>query len=210
MGSLTMLISVFPSLSPLVLCCSVVLAVGIACLIRHHLLHRRDEEIFYKTTGKLSRRLGSFEEYFLACASGSNIGYLNTVLLLESRIKLDVGHLKTALLMLSERFPLLRMRVTVDHLNQPYFEEMEDPQSLEFQTRMDVDSENWMSAFDEHINCAPFHTEKGPLWRVTLLRETTARKGEGILYKNSLLFTFHHIICDARSVFEFENKLLQF
>ena len=135
-----MLISVFPSLSPLVLCCSVVLAVGIACLIRHHLLHRRDDEIFYTTTGKLSRRLGSFEEYFLASASGSNIGYLNTVLLLESRIKLDVGHLKTALLMLSERFPLLRMRVTVDHLNQPYFEEMEDPQSLEFQIRMDVDS----------------------------------------------------------------------
>ena len=120
-----MLISVFPSLSPLILCFSVVLAVGIACLIRHHLLHRRDEEIFHKTTGKLSRRLGSFEEYFLASASGSNIGYLNTVLLLESRIKLDVGHLKTALL--SERFPLLRMRVTVDHLNQPYFEEMEDP-----------------------------------------------------------------------------------
>ena len=205
-----MLISVFPSLSPLVLCCSVVLAVGIACLIRHHLLHRRDDEIFYTTTGKLSRQLGSFEEYFLASVSGSNIGYLNTVLLLESRIKLDVGHLKTALLMLSERFPLLRMRVTVDHLNQPYFEEMEDPQSLEFQIRMDVDSENWMSAFDEHINCAPFHTEKGPLWRVTLLRETTARKGEGILYKNSLLFTFHHIICDARSVFEFKNKLLQF
>ena len=169
MGSLTMLMSVFPSLSPLVLCCSVVLAVGIACLIRHHLLHRRDDEIFYTTTGKLSRRLGSFEEYFLASASGSNIGYLNTVLLLESRIKLDVGHLKTALLMLSKRFPLLRMRVTVDHLNQPYFEEMKDPQSLEFQTRMDVDSENWMSAFDEHINCAPFHTEKGPLWRVTLL-----------------------------------------
>ena len=74
-----------------------------------------------------SFRHESFEEYFLACASGSNIGYLNTVLLLESRIKLDVGHLKTALLMLSERFPLLRMRVTVDHLNQPYFEEMEDP-----------------------------------------------------------------------------------
>ena len=57
--------------------------------------------------------------------------------------------------MLSERFALLRMRITVDNVFQQCFEEMEDPQSLEFQTRMDIDSENWMSAFNEHINCAP-------------------------------------------------------
>lgn len=205
-----MLISLFPSISPLVICCSVVLAVGIACLLRHVLMRQNEDEISHAGTGKISRRLGSFERYFSIIASGYSTCYLNTVLLLESKVKLDPGHLKTALLMLSERFALLRMRITVDNVFQQCFEEMEDPQSLEFQTRMDIDSENWLSAFNEHINFAPFNTEKGPLWRVTLLRETTESEGEGILYKNALLFTFHHIICDARSVFEFKNKLLQF
>ena len=111
--------------------------------------------ISHTGTGKISRRLGSFERYFSIIASGYSTCYLNTVLLLESKVKLDPGHLKTALLMLSERFALLRMRITVDNVFQQCFEEMEDPQSLEFQTRMDIDSENWMSAFNEHINCAP-------------------------------------------------------
>ena len=70
------------------------------------------------------------------------------------------------------------MRITVDNVFQQCFEEMEDPQSLEFQTRMD--SENWMSAFKEHINCAPFKTDKGPSWRVTLLKEITESEDEGI------------------------------
>ena len=88
--------------------------------------------------------------------------------------------------MLFERFTLLRMRITVDNVFQQCFEEMKDPQSLEFQIKMDIDSENWMSAFKEHISCAPFNTEKGPLWRVTLLWETTESESEGILYKNAL------------------------
>ena len=91
------------------------------------------------------------------------------------------GHLKTALLILSERLHYCECASLSNNVFQQCFEEMEDPQSLEFQTRMDIDSENWMSAFKEHINCAPFNTYKGPSWRVTLLKEITESEGEGIL-----------------------------
>lgn len=68
----------------------------------------------------------------------------------------DCQRLTGTLHILSERFTLLRMRITVENSNQPRFEEMDDSKSLEFQTRMDIDSENWMSAFNEQINCEPF------------------------------------------------------
>ena len=206
---MTMLITVFTPLSLLFICCSVALAVGIAYFILRILMHV-EYEICCTSTGKITRRLGSFERYFLTMASGCNIGYVTTVLLLESRVKLNKDHVKKALLMLSERFPLLRMRVTVNNCNQPCFEEMENPQSLDFQRRRDIDAGNWIHAFNEQLNCAPFNTEQGPLWRVTLLREICTGKGKERLYKNALLFTFHHVICDARSIFEFKDKLVQF
>ncbi|KAJ7376690.1 hypothetical protein OS493_033313 [Desmophyllum pertusum] len=169
-----------------------------------------EHDICYTTTGKLSRRLGSFERYFLAMAEGSNTCYINTVLLLESKVQLDQDHAKKALLMLLERFPLLRMRVT-ERSNQPCFEEMENaPQSMDFRRMENVDSENWLHAFEKQINGAPFNTQQGPLWRVSLLRETCDATGQEIVYKNTLLFTFHHVICDALSIFELKKKLVEF
>ena len=171
---------------------------------------QKQYEIYHTCTGKLSRRLGFFERYFLTIASGSNIGYVNTVLLLESKVKLDRDHVKKALLMLSKRFPLLRMSVTLDSFNQPCFGEKENPQSLDFQQMVDVDSRKWLDAFHTQINCAPLNIDRGPLWRVTLLKVTCETRGKENVYKNALLFTFHHVICDARSIYEFKSKLVEF
>ena len=124
--------------------------------------------------------------------------------------KLDVDHVKKALLKLLERFPLLRMRVAVDRFNQPWFEEIENPcESLDFRYMNQVDAEQWLHAFQEQINGAALNSEQGPLWRVALLREASEDTEQGILYKNTLIFTFHHVICDIISILELENKLVE-
>ena len=189
--------------------CSAAVA-AIVYFIFHSLIHS-EQEIGCTATGKLSRRLGFFERYFLTVATDTNVCYINTVLLLNSNVKLDPDHVRKALLMLLQRFPLLRMRVTVDEVKQPCLEEMENPQMLDFRSMVDVNSNDWLYAFEKQINGAPFNTLRGPLWRVTLLTEATESSGEGNLsYKNTLLFTFHHVIADALSVFELKRKLIEY
>ena len=193
------------SLVSLFICSAVVAA--IVYFIFHSLMHT-EQEIGWTATGKLSRRLGFFERYFLTVAIDSNVSHINTVLLLNSTVKLDPDHVKKALFMLLHRFPLLRMRVTVHE--QPCFEEMKNPQILDFRSIDDVNSDDWQYAFEKQINGAPFSTVQGPLWRVALLTETCQSSGEENLYKNTLLFTFHHVIADALSVFELEKKLIEY
>lgn len=161
---------------------------------------------------KLSRRLGSYERFFLTSAKVNNTGYINTVLFLESKVKLDQVHVKNTLLLLLDQFPLLRMRIVESRFSQPCFEVMENPQSsLDFRRLEDVYSGEWLHVFEKQINGRPLDTERGPLWRVTLLRETTQRcDHKGSLYKNTLLFTFHHVISDALSIFEVKKKLVEF
>ena len=102
------------------------------------------------------------------------------------------------------------MRVTVDKFKQPCFEEIEDPQILDFRSIDDVNSVDWLYAFEKQINGAPFNARQGPLWRVASLTETCESSGEVNLYKNTLLFTFHHIIADTFSVFEVKKKLIEY
>lgn len=165
---------------------------------------------FYSSHGKLTRRLGSFESLLFAMGEVNNTCYIHEVLLLESKVKLDQDHAKKALLMLQHRFPLLRMRVTVDKLQQPYFKEMENPQSLDFRSMVDVNSIDWQRAFKNEINGESLDTRQGPLWRVALLRETYDSTGQESVYKNTLLFTFHHVISDALSIFELKRKLIKY
>ena len=92
--------------------CSAAVA-AIVYFIFHSLMHT-EQEIGCTAIGKLSRRLGFLERYFLTMATGTNVGYINTVLLLNSNVKLDPDDAKKALFMLLQRFPLLRMGVTVE------------------------------------------------------------------------------------------------
>ena len=102
------------------------------------------------------------------------------------------------------------MRVTRDKFKQPCFEEMENPQILDFRSNDDLNSVDWLNAFEKQINGAPFNTLRGPLWRVALLTETRDSSGEENLFNNTLLFTFHHVIADALSVFELKKKLIEY
>ena len=188
--------------------CSAV-AAAILYFIFYSLMHT-EQEIGWTAKGKLSRRLGLFERYFLTMAADTNVCHVSTVLLLKSTVRLDPDHVKKALFMLLQRFPLLRMCVTVDEFKQPCFEEMENPQSVDFRSMVDVNSDDWLYAFEKQINGPPFNTLRGPLWRVALLTETCESTGEENLYRNTLLFTFHHAIADALSVFELKRKLIEY
>lgn len=145
---------------------SIALLIVALCLYLHYKTvdHNRPASNAAK---KLSRRLGSYEKFFLTSAKVNNTGYINTVLFLESKVKLDQVHVKNALLLLLDQFPLLRMRVVESRFCQPCFEAMENPQSsLDFQI-LDVDSDEWLNAFEKQINGRPLNTGRGPLWRVT-------------------------------------------
>ena len=190
---------------------SIALLIVAMCLFLHYkTMHHNRPAI--TATEKLSRRLGSYEKFFLTSAKVNNTGYINTVLFLESEVKLDQVQVKNALLLLLDQFPLLRLRVVERRFSQPRFEAMENPQSsLDFQ-RLDVNSEEWLHAFEKQINGRPLDTERGPLWRVTLLKETAQLSGDHKenIYKNTLLFTFHHVISDGLSIFEFLTKIVEF
>ena len=201
-----MLVNLFSPLSFFI--GSAVVAV-IVYFIFYSLMHT-EQDIGWTATGKLSRRLGFLERYFLTMATDTNVCHISTVLLLNSNVKLDPNHVKKALFMLLQRFPLLRMRVTVDEFKQPCFDEMENPQFLDFRSINDLHSGDWLYAFEKQINGSPFNTLRGPLWRVALLTETCESSREEHLYKNTLLFTFHHVIADALSVFEFKKKLIEY
>ena len=195
-------------LSPLsLLACSIALAVIIYFLFHSSVDHG---PIFYTSHGKLARQLGYFERLLFAMGKVNNTCYIHSVLLLESKVTLDQEHVKKALLMLLQRFPLLRMRVSIDKCKQPCFEEMEDPLSVDFRRRMDVSSAEWQHAFEKQINGEPLNTREGPLWRTELLRETYDSSGNEGRYKNALLFTFHHVISDGLSTFELKKKLIEY
>ena len=203
-------IQLFPPLS--VLTSSIALLILAVCLYLHYKTvdHNRPAITAAET---LSRRLGSYEKFFLTSAKVNNTGNIHTVLFLESKVKLDHVHVKNALLLLLDQYPLLRMRVVESRFSQPYFEAMEIPQgSLDFQRLEDVNSGEWLHAFEKQINGMPLDTGRGPLWRVTLLKETAQLTCDHkeTLYKNTLLFTFHHMISDALSIFEFLKKLVEF
>lgn len=155
--------------------------------------------------GKLSRPLGWLERVLLERERVNQWGTVSSVLLLDSTEKLKQEHLIKALSLLPKRFPLLRMRIN-ESGSHPCFEEMENLETVDFKVLDEIMADEWERGFEEEINGPSFNTETGPLWRVRLLKETVY---EG-KYRNSLVFTFHHVICDALSIFKLQQQLLNF
>lgn len=156
--------------------------------------------------GRLSRPLGLLERVLLERERMNHWGTVSSVLLLDSTEKLNQDHLRKALSLLPKRFPLLRMRIN-ESGSHPCFEEMENPaETMDFQALDEIMADKWEEGFEEEINGPLFNTGAGPLWRVRLLRETS-HEGK---YRNALVFTFHHVICDALSIFQLQTKLMEF
>ena len=154
---------------------------------------------------RLMRPLGVTERVLLERERVNHWGTVSSVLLLDSKEELNQDHLRKALSLLPKRFPLLRMRIK-ERGSEACFEEMESPDTVDFEVLDGITADKWEEGFDEEINGALFNTETGPLWRVRLLRETLV---EG-KFRNTLVFTFLHVICDALSIFELQKKVLEF
>jgi len=154
---------------------------------------------------RLSRPLGLTERVLLERERTNRWGTVTSALLLDSAQELNQDHLRKALDLLPKRYPLLRMRIT-ESGNEACFEEMENPETVDFEQLDKITADNWIEGFEEELNGYLFDIGKGPLWRVRLLKETF---DEGT-FINGLVFTFLHVICDALSIFELEKTLLEF
>lgn len=154
---------------------------------------------------RLSRRLGKLEQVLFEREKTNNWGTVSSVLLLDSAQELSLDLLKRALNLLTKRYPLLRMRVKDTADNQGLcFEEMENPEKIDFQVSDTIKAGNWTKGLEEELNSYLFDIENGPLWRVKLLGEMN-KDGK---FRNALLFTFQHVICDALSIFELQKYLM--
>ena len=154
---------------------------------------------------RLSRPLGLSERVLLQRERINGWGTVTSALLLESAEELNLDHLSKALRLLPKRYPMLRMRIN-ESGNKPWFEEVEYSDAVDFQLLDEISADNWIEGFEEEINDYQFDSGKGPLWRVRLLKETF----NGVTFKNILVFTFLHVICDALSIFELQKKLIEF
>ena len=83
---------------------------------------------------------------------------------------------------------------------------MDSPDTIDFQVLDEITADKWEEGFEEEMNGALFNSETGPLWRVRLLRETFV-DGK---FRNALILTFLHVICDALSIFELQKTVLEF
>jgi len=154
---------------------------------------------------KLTRPLGLTERVLLERERVNHWGTVSSVLLLDSEEEMNQDHLRKALNLLPKRFPLLRMRIN-ERGSEACFEEMDSPDTVDFEVLDGITADKWEEGFDAEINGALFNTETGPLWRVRLLREISV-DGK---FRNALVFTFLHVICDALSIFELQKKVLEF
>lgn len=156
-------------------------------------------------TSNASRLLGLTERVLLERLRINEWGTVTSALLVDSTQELNQDDLRKALGLLPKRYPLLRMRIkeTTDGV---YFEEMEDHHRVDFELLKHTTADNWIQGFEAELNGYEFDITRGPLWRARLLKETF-REGK---FKNAVVFTFLHVICDALSIFALQKQLLEF
>ena len=152
-----------------------------------------------------SRPLGITERVLLERQCINGWGTITSAPLVDSTQELKQDDLRKALGLLTKRYPLLCMKIkeTADVV---FFEEMEDHDKVDFDLLDHTTAYNWVQGTEAELNDYHFDITSGPLWRVKLLKENFS---EG-KYKNAVVFTFLHVICDALSIFALQRKLLEF
>ena len=156
-------------------------------------------EIQRTSSGKLSRPVGLLEKGLIHTFDKRHIPKIVFLLRLKSKVHLDPDKARQALVLLAKRYPLLRMKICKESRDgEPvteYFTEVEDPREIHFQVLKNFNAEDHESVFERELE-TPFDLNFGPLWRAVLLDEIHV---EGA-YKNSIFFTFLHVITDGRSI----------
>ena len=141
------------------------------------------------------RRLGYSEKVFAQDAR-KGFGNISYALHIQSVEQLNEDIIQKALLALSQKQPLLRMRLGREGQWFSYMKEMADFK-IDFKTCM---SSNWTEVMEDELKPI-FDAESGPLWRVRFLPEAAfcVEPHEKSLLKMCCIFTIHHTIADGIS-----------
>ena len=160
-------------------------------------------EIQCTSSGKLIRPVGLLEKGLISAFDKRYIPKIVFLLRLKSKVHLDPDMVRQALVLLAKRYPLLRIKISKESRNgEPvteYFTEVEDPSEINFEEVKDFNAEDFESVFERELE-TPFDLNMGPLWRAVLLDEIQVDGAAKDTYKNSIFFTFLHVITDGRSI----------
>ena len=165
---------------------------------------------YFKLTNKNKRAIydGNFLEgvhdhlYTMGMALVSNVVFIESSVSPSSRV------IRKALVMLSKRYPMLRMKFEwIEGVTHRYLTEMKDPHYIEFLDEDHFDAESWPERLEEEL-LRSFDVKVGPLWRVIRLKEQYNDADNK--YKNTLLFTYHHSICDGISMMALYDRFLEY
>ena len=160
-------------------------------------------EIQCTSSGKLSRPVGPLEKGLINAFDKRHIPKIVFLLRLKSKVHLVPEMVRQALVLLAKRYPLLRMKICKESRNgEPvteYFTEVEDPSEIPFEVVKEFNAEDLESTFERELE-TPFDLNFGPLWRAVLLDEIHVDGAAKDAYKNSIFFTFLHVITDGRSI----------
>ena len=160
-------------------------------------------EIQCTSSGKLSRPVGPLEKGLINGFEKRHIPKIVFLLRLKSKVHLDPDMVRQALVLLAKRYPLLRIKISKEsRYGDPvteYFTEVEDLSKINFEEVKDFNAEDLESVFERELE-TPFDINMGPLWRAVLLDEIQVDGAANDTYKNSIFFTFLHVITDGRSI----------
>lgn len=192
-----------------VACIAATVLAAILFFIDHYSSRTRSKpventEIQCTSSGKLIRPVGLLEKGLINVFDKRHIPKIVFLLRLKSKVHLDPDMVRQALVLLVKRYPLLRMKISKDSCNgEPvteYFTEVEDPSKINFEEVKDFNAEDLESVFERELE-TPFDLNIGPLWRAVLLDEIHVTDGDAKdAYRNSIFFTFLHVITDGRSI----------
>ena len=158
---------------------------------------------------KLIRPVGPLEKGLLLTEEKRRGANIITLIGLTSKIQLHPEMVRQALILLAKRYPLLRMKLVKESKNgepiREYFTEVEDPSEINFKVLKDYSPDDLESVFERESEIS-LDFKLGPLWRAILLKEIHAVEED--THKNAIVFTFHHVITDGRSVAAMLEQLL--
>ena len=169
-----------------------------------------DQEINFTFRKTLSRPVGPLEEGLLFTEEKRRGSMITVLLRLKSKVRLDPEMVRKALILLAKRYPMLRMKVAKKlHDNgervKEYFTELQDPNAINFKVLKDFTSDDLEPVFERESDI-PLDLKVGPLWRAILSDERFVVSEEA--FKNAMIFTFHHVITDGRSILAMLEQLL--
>ena len=158
---------------------------------------------------KPGRAVGPLEKGLIINGEKRSTSLIITLLRLKSRVPLDPEMARKALILLAKRYPLLRMKIVKKTHNggpvKEYFMEVDDPSEIKFEVLKDFSADD-LEAVIERESDVPLDFNLGPLWRAILLNEIYVAEKD--TYKNAIVFTFHHVITDGRSILAMLEQLL--